>query len=234
MLQTQSCKAAQIQQPPAEEVVPAPTPKNPTQRMAYRLRMAHMRERALRASRIEGIAKHCTGDPSQIEPGWYKLARELMLLDCEHPERFIHVQHSFSMQTSDGLAQGPIFTLLQSKQAWVQYEIYNARVEWALEQQLGADVRTLRREFYRADIMYPNRTRQERWEYVFMNKMTDISPLFQYCIVWSEGMYDLAALHYDAAMRQLLTDPHGYSKVWATAIPQPLKEEAAKIILTPL
>jgi len=222
-----------LQHPPTEEVEPVRACANPTQNMARRLHDAYQRECAWRRLRVEKV-RSAVYSSKELQPFWLKLARDLILQECDNPERFMHVQFCYGVPTGTTLATCPFTNSLQTTEAYKRYRRQSTRMDAHLAQDLQSNCRSFDYGMMDTRASYPHKSEREAWDFVLLNKLYDMSPLFRYCIAHSEHLASTTRLHYDEALQQLLSDPQGYAKVWKDVIPRQLLDTVANILQTKL
>lgn len=218
------------QRPPPEEAEPLPPQKpNETWLAAQRLASASVRESNTRVAQVDGReAAHCRTVVAKST--FTDLARTLIRKGVDNFEQFIHAQYRYSVPRGETLSMAPNPVTFKHDLAFDRYLEYHGRTECRLRQQLES----LHLEFEccagDAANAFPAYTNRQLWNYVLMNKMLELPPLFRYCIAASEGLTEPMEEFYNSAVEQLLTDPMSYCAHWSEMIPASLIVEAENIL----
>jgi hypothetical protein len=217
--------------PPPEESETVPVFENEQQVMARRLSGAFAREEALREMRLTDEETPVT----RVKPdAWMSVGRELIAAGVTDPERFMHAAFTNSISMDNTLIHGPQANAFKGKGLAAQvknYRSYCLRADTQLESMWHADA--LQFELAVADMRrrFPKLSTQRIWRFAFGSPWHDQpSPLFTYCIAYSEGLDDICEEHRCEAIQQILCDPGGYARVWKDRIPRHLIEQALDLL----
>jgi len=222
-----------MQQPPPESAeLVTPTQQNETYRAAYRLAAANLREAKARSVQVSGRSEYLTG-PKDVKPLWMRIARFLLVHDVDNFERYIHAQYRYSIARDDTLSSAPNPGTFDTQQAMDRYLNYQRFADASLQQELASANLEFECCADEALTTFPHYSNRQLWNYVLMNTMLELPPLFRYCIATSEQLP--AADHFkEAAMQQFLTDPMGYVATWNTALPVELVTDAEITLMAKL
>jgi hypothetical protein len=217
--------------PPPEEGETLPTIKNEQQVMARRLSAAFNRETALREMRLldeEVLA----AKPKQ--DAWMPIARELLAMRIDDPERFVHAAFANSISMDNTLIHGPQANGFKGRGLAAQvknYRNYCLRADTQLESAWQADALQFERAVADMRRRFPKLSAQRIWRFAFGSPWhVQPSALFTYCVAYSEGLDDICEEVRCEAIQQILCDPGGYARVWKDRIPRDLIEQALDLL----
>jgi len=208
--------------PPPEEVEILPQVENEQQAMARRLSMAFNRETALRQMRL--CDEECEPISAKQEK-WMSAARELLALGITEPERFVHSAFVNSIEMDATLLHGPqanSFNGAKGLTALVNnYKKFCQRADAALEAAWQAEARQFQLTVASMRHELPKASVKRIWRCAFNSVWrAQLSPLFVYCVAYSEDLEDICHEVQHEAVQQLICDPYGYARVWKNRIPQ--------------
>jgi len=226
-----------MQQPPPEEAEAQASPSvNETELAAYRLASASMREALARSVQIDGHTEVLRRAGGTLKPLWYRLARYVICNDVDNIERYVHAQYRHCVvrdieDQDETLSMAPTPGMFDTDKAFGRYEAYDARADKVMASKLESLYIEFECCVGEAATTFTYYTDEQLWNYVLMNKMLDLPPLFRYCVAVSGGLQEPTAAYRSSAIEQYLTDPIGYSRVWGQAIPKELNDEAIGILM---
>ncbi len=225
-----------MQQPPPEEkeAMPAP-PTNATELVAYRLVAANTRESRARSVQVDGRVERLAQLGSRSMQLWYRIARYLIRADVKNIERYVHAQYRHVVcKDKDNMDETLSQTLcpgtFDTERAHDRYRRYDDRADKIMASKLESLYIEFECCVGDAATTFTYYSDKQLWNYVLMNKMLDLPPLFRYCIAASAELREPMTAYRSSAMEQYLTDPIGYSRVWGRAIPKELNDESTSIL----
>lgn len=233
-------KSNMIQTPPPEEFESLPSAgKSPTEIYAIRLANAYKRACDMRSVLLQGHEKRIeTRTDREVAKVFWDLARWCIIEKIDNPEGFIAAQvaHNIPKELGDttmGIAPN-IGSYQHDVKAFERWTAYRRRIVKELQQKFDSSSLEFECQVSTAKLSFPSYDNPRLWNYVLMNKMFELSPLFRYAVAFAELLPTPMEEYREAALQQLLVDPISYVAAWGTRIPHDIKNAASKLILTSL
>lgn len=86
-----------------------------------------------------------------------------------------------------------------------------------------------RRRYLFTKMMNVGMSDEDAWKTVILAPLSNLSPLFSYCLACSIGALGIAAMYRERAFWQYIASPRLYDEAMGSAIPHDLREETAHV-----
>lgn len=230
-------RAGSMQQPPPDEAEPKAEPTNETEKTAIRVASAYKRSRDARAVQVNAHSVRHSFGTNQLNKVHWEIARYLIQRYVRNIEGYITCQFKYSVsdpRAEHTIGKEPYVKTFTSDKAYDRWLVYAQRAIPDLKQSLDTQSLEFECRDTDAELSFPHYDDKKRWNYVLMNNLSKLSPLFRYCVAFDSDLTEAADRHRAAALLQFLTDPMSYVAAWGDVIPVGLKHDASNIILTRL